>query len=454
MSIQNPEIVKSRQDLPMPTKEHSRSRGWIVTMMLFLFILINFGDKAVIGLAAAPIRAELGLNAAEFGLVASAFYFLFSISALVVGFITNRVSAKWILFTLAVVWSVSLIPMAGAVGFGALLFSRIALGAGEGPAWPVSVHTAHQWFSDSRRNLPTAIITVGSTMGVVVAGPGLTWLIAQFDWHFAFAFLGVLSALWAIAWFFIGKEGPLSVRRTRKGVIVQLEAEESPELAPSIAKEEVARISYWRLFRSGTFIGCLVACFAQYWALSLLVAWVPSFMETVLGFSAATTGNVIILPWLMGALGLMLQPVVSQRLLRRGVSSRWARGAVGGIGVLVSGAAISVLAWGPRGAVALVALVIGFEVGHMIQVVAMVVLAEITPSAQRSAVQGTFLALLTLGGLVGPYVTGLLIDAAPTPAAGYSQAFGLLGILMLVGGVLAMTLIRPERTKAKILKTV
>lgn len=428
---------------------HSGRRGWIVVAMLFLFILINFGDKAVIGLAATPIREELGLSAGEFGLLASGFYFLFSISALVVGFITTRVSPKWILFSLAIVWTISLVPMAGAVGFTALMISRIALGAGEGPAYPMAVHTAHSWFADSRRNLPTSIITVGSTLGVVVAGPGLTWVIATFNWHAAFVLLGVLSAAWAVAWAFVGKDGPLTVRLKRGGGVVVPAAGHGGSPA-AIPEEEKHVFSYWRLFASGTFVGCLVASFATYWSLSVLVAWVPSFMETVLGYTPTQTGTLIILPWLFGAIGLLLQPLVSQRLLNRGISSRWARGFVGGVGVLIAGVAVSVLAWGPGGIVALIALVVGFEFGHMIHVVSMVVLADITPTAQRSAVQGTFLALLTLGGLVGPYVTGLMIDGAGTAAEGFARAFGLLGMLMMVGGVLAMVLIRPERTKARL----
>jgi hypothetical protein len=37
-----------------------RTRAWIVLGLLFLFMLINFADRAVLGLAAVPIMQELG----------------------------------------------------------------------------------------------------------------------------------------------------------------------------------------------------------------------------------------------------------------------------------------------------------------------------------------------------------------------------------------------------------
>ena len=55
-------------------------RAWIVVILVFLFMLINFADKAVIGLVSVPIMQELGLSHARFGMLGSAFFLLFSLS--------------------------------------------------------------------------------------------------------------------------------------------------------------------------------------------------------------------------------------------------------------------------------------------------------------------------------------------------------------------------------------
>ena len=47
--------------------------SWLVVGLLFFFMLINFADKAVIGLAAVPIMDDLKLTPSQFGLVGSSF---------------------------------------------------------------------------------------------------------------------------------------------------------------------------------------------------------------------------------------------------------------------------------------------------------------------------------------------------------------------------------------------
>src|SRR5262245_39237399 len=65
-------------------------QAWLIIALLFLFMVINFADKAVIGIAAVPMMQELRLSPREFGLIGSSFFLLFSLSAIVTGFIANR----------------------------------------------------------------------------------------------------------------------------------------------------------------------------------------------------------------------------------------------------------------------------------------------------------------------------------------------------------------------------
>src|SRR6185437_4909816 len=71
--------------------------AWKITFLLFLFMLVNFADKIVVGLAGGPIMDELKLQPKEFGLLGSSFFFLFSISAVAIGFLVNRVPTRWVL---------------------------------------------------------------------------------------------------------------------------------------------------------------------------------------------------------------------------------------------------------------------------------------------------------------------------------------------------------------------
>ena len=195
------------------TKTHQTGTAkgaWLIVALLFLFMLINFADKAVIGIAAVPIMQELQLSPRQFGLIGSSFFLLFSVSTIVTGFIVNRVQTRWALLTMGLVWALTQFPMLGTVGLATLVACRVALGAGEGPAYPVALHSAYKWFPNELRTLPTAIIAQGAGIGIMVALPLLNWVIVHYSWHWAFGVLGIAGLAWTAAWLALGREGPLT----------------------------------------------------------------------------------------------------------------------------------------------------------------------------------------------------------------------------------------------------
>jgi hypothetical protein len=63
-------------------------------------MVINFADKAVIGIAAVPMMQELQLGPRQFGLVGSSFFLLFAVSSVATGFLVNRVQTRWVLLAM------------------------------------------------------------------------------------------------------------------------------------------------------------------------------------------------------------------------------------------------------------------------------------------------------------------------------------------------------------------
>src|SRR5262249_51460337 len=210
------------------------------------------------------IMTELKLEPEGFGLLGSSFFLLFSIMAIVVGFIVNRVDTRWVLLALALIWALAQFPMVGTVGFATLLVCRIILGAGEGPAGAVAIHAVFKWFPDEKRTLPTAILSQGAAFGVIVAVPALNWVVVNYGWHYAFGALGVVGLMWVALWLWLGEEGPLVETR---------------------AQVSEARIPYFQLLTSRTFVGCVASTFGAYWALSLGLTWFTPFIINGLGFS-------------------------------------------------------------------------------------------------------------------------------------------------------------------------
>jgi hypothetical protein len=77
VKIVNGHWVKQPAANALLTSAQNR-KAWTAVVLVFLFMLINFADKAVIGLASVPIMRDLRLDHRQFGLLGSAFFLLFS----------------------------------------------------------------------------------------------------------------------------------------------------------------------------------------------------------------------------------------------------------------------------------------------------------------------------------------------------------------------------------------
>ena len=404
--------------------------AWGITFLLFLFMLVNFADKIVVGLAAVPIMTELKLQPEEFGLLGSSFFFLFSISAIVVGFIVNRIDTRWVLLALAVIWALAQFPMVGSIGLTTFIICRVILGAGEGPAFSVAAHAIYKWFPDEKRTLPTAILSQGSAFGVVLAVPALNWIIVHHTWHYAFLALGIVGLMWVAAWFVWGKEGPL----------VQTVAMAAAE----------PRIPYSRLLTSRTFLGCVAATFGAYWALSLGLTWFTSFIVTGLGFTQEQAGFVSILPWVFGAAVVITTGVVSQLLMARGFTTRGARGVLGSVPLVIGGLILATLPYVDGASLRIGLLVFGSGLCGSIYVVCPPMLGEFTPVSQRGAVIAIYGALYTLAGILAPWVMGGVIQRSGGRLDGYMMGFTINAVILVTAGVLGLLLLWPNTERARL----
>ena len=413
------------------TAQPTPKGAWRITFLLFLFMLVNFADKIVVGLAGVPIMTELKLDPEQFGLLGSSFFFLFSISAIVVGFIVNRVATRWVLLALAAVWALAQFPMVGTIGFSTLLICRVILGAGEGPAASVAIHAVYKWFPDEKRALPTAILSQGSAFGVILAVPALNWVIVNHSWHYAFGALGLVGLIWVAAWLVWGEEGPL----------VQTAAVAAAE----------PRIPYFQLLTSRTFIGCCVATFGAYWALSLGLTWFTPFIVKGLGFSQADAGWISILPWVFGAIVVILTGWISQSLMARGFTSRGARGVLGSVPLVVGGLILFTLPYIAPGGLMIALLVVGSGLCGSIYVVCPPMLGEFTPVSQRGAVIAIYGAIYTLAGIVAPQVMGSVIQRAGGLLDGYMMGFTINAVVLITSGLLGLLLLWPNTERARLM---
>jgi MFS family permease len=399
--------------------------------MLFLFMVVNFADKAVLGLAAVPIMRELHLDHTQFGLIGTSFFAFFSLSAVMVGFLVNRVSTKWVLLVMALSWALFQLPMVLPLGLGLLVANRVLLGLGEGPAYPVALHAIYKWFPNQRRPLPTGIIAIGGAVGAGIAAPVIVYVIMHYSWHSAFAVLGLVGLVWCAVWLFVGEEGPLAAEPVGMG------------------SASTERVPYARLLTSRTFLGQSMVAFAAYWLVTLSVVWLAAYLTSGAGYTPTETGWIITLPALSNILLLPAICAFSERLKHRGASSRVARGGLACGGLLIAGLLAFALPQVTGPVLPIVCTTLAFSCGTSIFSLGHVMVAEITPTRQRGAMLAIGNAVATLAGPLAPVIMGLVVDTGANAVSGFRTGFMLTGAAVAAVAALGALLINPEADRAR-----
>jgi len=392
--------------------------------LVFLFMLVNYADKAVVGLSSVPIMRDLGLNNTQFGALGSAFFLLFSLSGIVVGFAANHVRTKVLMLGMALVWALALLPMIWASSFALLLAGRVILGAAEGPSFPVALHAVYKWFSDSKRALPTSVVACGAAVGTGVIAPVITWIILHYGWHAAFGTLGAAGLAWAALWFLCAEDGPID--RATSGL-------DPPQ-----------RVPYCRLLVSRTALGVFIAGFGAYWVIALNLVWLANYLMKGLRMGAADAAWIIALPSLMQILLAPALAWLSQALTRRGLPSRLSRGMLGSLCVVTSGVALICMSHLETSALKVFLIGLSFSIGSVIFTLGSTLIGEISPPSQRGAMLGITNSVHTLAGLCAPYIMGLIVDVGANPEAGFRAGFTYAGLLVAAAGITAALLIHPQ----------
>jgi MFS family permease len=211
------------------------------------------------------------------------------------------------------------------------------------------------------------------------------------------------------------------------------------------AAQSSLRVGYAQLLLSPTILACWAAAFGANWALSLALSWQGAYLIKGLGLAQSSIGFLGALPAGGSAVAMLAAGWYSQRLLSHGASSRLARGILGGLCVVIGGAALAMLPYVPGTQIKIALTTLGVALPSVIYVIGNAVVGEITPAAQRGALLAIGAAVASSAGLLAPYIMGGVIETAATPLDGFNTGFFICGVIMLAGGAIAMAFVNPER---------
>ncbi|GAA1542674.1 MULTISPECIES: MFS transporter [Brevibacterium] len=413
----------------------SRRKAWSLTALLVILYVVNYGDKAAYGIIAQSLKDDLGISASQIGLVGSLFFFAFTIGGFFAGALNKWLSLRTVLIVLALVWAVAMLPLVVSATFAVLVVSRMVLGLAEGPSSAL-IHTAtYSWHAPEKRGFPGALLASAASISKIALAPVLAYFSVTFGWRSALITMAVIGVVWCFFWRKYWEVGPYIPAKATKH-------SDDPNAEP--------RVAWHKIFLTKTFISGAFLVASIYAMVTVVLTWLPSYFEVGLGYSRLQSGSMLAIPSIAGLVSLIGGTLLSDRLLARGWSSRFVRIIAPSICVVIGAGILYFLPSISSSAGAVAVVAIGYGVGVVVLPLSNAAVSEICPPRQTAGTLGVFLALMAIGGLVGPYATGLIVDAAADPGAGYAAAFQALGVTSAVCALLTLIFADPERDKARV----
>ncbi len=413
-----------------PDTQHRRF-AWLIMLLLFTGSVLNYVDRAVLGVLMPQIRRDLSLSYSDYSLAVNAFLVMYTILYVLGGRMADRLGYRRSFTLTLAFWSFACMLHAVTRGLASLCLFRGLLGIGEGGYYPAAMRGVADWFPPENRAKAVGVLLCGISVGTLLTPPFVAWLTAIYGWRSAFLVIGGLGFLLIPPWLALHRRIAGASGTPGPAHAAQPAASASDGDDPSIA-EVLTRRKYW----------CILSARAltdSAWYFYLF--WMPGYFQEARHFDLRMVGALLWIPYFGANLGALGGAWASSGLIARGWSVDRARKSL-----LIPSAALCTLGaltgFVPSGYVAL-AIVSLALLGHQSWSSNIhTVITEITPPQHVAMLYGITGAAGTLMGALTQPAVGRVVDSL-----GYEPAFVAAGSAYAGAIVLLLAAGRIERIR-------
>lgn len=402
-----------------------RRAQWIAVVLCTVAIALNYIDRSTLAIGNVLIREDFGITATGIGALQSAWSIAFALAQLPVGLMVDRVGSRKLLGWALVLWSLA--QAAGGIlgGYMQFLWTRVALGVFESPAFPASVRTVANWFHPKDRGRPTGLYTIGGDLGRIIGTPLLTALMLAFGWRAMFVVMGAVGVVSAGAWVFLYRD-PADIKLT--------DADRQYLAESRIGKPKaVVTVVEWRqLFRYRSMWGMILGAFCSGYAIWMYGTWLPAYLETQHHVTIAKTGFLAMIPLGCSIIGSLCGGYVTDVLAHRGVGLVASRKVPASCGYVLAAVFCGIAATGGDLPVALSCISASMFFLSFAQSGKWTLITAIAPQSYAASVASIQNFGSYIGGTVSPLLTGMVVDATGS----FSLALAIGAGVMVVGSLL------------------
>ncbi len=397
---------------------------WLITPIAGI-TFVNSIDRVNISYAGSAMSADLGITPDQFGLGVSMFFLAYLLFQYPHAWLLRVVGIRPWIFVSMLLWGLSGLWMSRITSVHEFYAARFLLGVAEAGFAPGMTWLISRWTPPSARARALAGALVAVPLSMVLGGPLCGWLLGVGNpldiesWRFMFLMLAGPNFLLAFVAAIYFVDRPDRARWLKPDERAWLDAEMSSQVetlaAPAVPMRDILRDPWlWR---------CCIAWLLVMTGSYALAFWLPQLVRGLqVGQSELGIGTLSALPLLGLAIGLMVNGHRSdrtgERLLHVGIPSA------------IAGLAMVIAALLPTGWPVLALLVVaGTGIGAA-QGVFWAVPGAVRLGGDRVPVGAIALISMfgTAGGIVGPWLTGVLLASSGS----FSLAIALLAALLVI----------------------
>lgn len=390
-----------------------------MVVLLATVLLINYIDRGALGTAGPLIQRDLHLSNGQYGLLFSAFFWVYALIQIPVGALAERFGAHRVLAAGLVVWAAATTLTGITSSFSMLIGLRMMLGLGESVGFPTVSKLLAAVVPVKGLGLANGIVAfgylIGPGVGVFLAG----LLLSHVSWRGTFLVFGLCSMLWIVPW--------LMVRLPR------LATARSDPSAPTLGMV-LSQRGLW-----GTSLGLFSSNYMWYF----ILGWLPNYLVTERGFSMQNMESVATAGYLVNGLSAFVVGWAIDRYIARGGSANFAYKLI--MFIAHAGSVPCMLAMGLGTQSMAIAGMFGFQVMMGASSPGMYAMSQILAGPKSSGRWvGIQNSLGNLPGMISPWVTGIIVDRTGHFALAFVAA-AVMSVLGIVGWIGMVPKLAPLR---------
>ncbi len=412
-------------------KRARRRIAYRLLPFVFLMYLVNYIDRVNVSFANLRMSADLGFSDRVYGLGVGMFYLTYVLFEIPGAVIAERWSARKWIARIMISWGI-VTALTGLVHTaGQFYAARFLLGAAESSFFPAMIVYLTHWFRLPDRGRAIACLYAAVPAGSLIGSPLAGWLLGVHwrslaGWRWLFILEGIPAIVMGIITIFYLTDWPTQARwlpeSERNWLVNELQAELE-------AKKKKRNYAIIEVFGERRILILLLAYLLAMTGYLGNVYWIPIFVKRVSGFSNQTVTSLLMIPALMGVLGMLINGWHSDKTNER----HWHTG----VPLLAAGSMFFLSTVSRHDVTLTIAFLLlgsGFLFAYFptFWAIPTTMLSE----AAAAASFGLINSIGQLGGFTGNYAIGFLNDRTHSLTA----SFAFIALVYVVAGTLILSL--------------